>query len=188
MLFIVGAMIFVIVLAGVIVAQRFQISKLQGSLWAEERNTKSANALRSAASKRVAELEARCQTIAIQLDNSIRHTGEALNRAGLIEYVSQQLHALTEFAGLTVDAAPARHAIPAEYPPAPPPPNLAQPQYMPPHAHVQHEAVPARPDGEALPAYQDAEPYDQYADEPPDYGTSVSFAGGPIQYIHDRED
>lgn len=202
MLLIVCATVLCIVLGVVIVVQRFRITQLKESLYGEKLKVKHANRQKALASQHASELETRCAAIAGQLDSSIANTGHALSRAQVIEYVSQQLRELTDYAGLTVAPAPSRHALPRE---APAPPNLI------PHMHVGHQqGVPSNPDTEAVPEYQndaampdydgmpdqdgaepvyDDEPEPVYDEEPmPGYDGEMpwqgaTIAGGTINYV-----
>jgi cytoskeletal protein RodZ len=91
-------------LCGVIVYQRFRITGMKEGLYKATRESQRARRQQQQLRKALARTEE-------QFTQSIANTSEALTIAKAIQTVSAQLHALTEYAGVQVDAVPGRHAV-----------------------------------------------------------------------------
>jgi hypothetical protein len=107
-----------LVLGAAILVLTRMLTKAKEALFAARQEAVHAQA-RQEASRRAARLaEQRCVQALANLQQSLDHTGEALEIAEDIQVVSQQIHGLTEYitgpvdAPLTVQRRPGRHALP----------------------------------------------------------------------------
>ena len=117
MLILCAALVFV-ALTGVIVFLIYRLTNTKGALSAARRRAAHAEARQEAAKKAAQAAEARCVQALGNLEMSLTQAGRALDIAGHIEVVSQQIHGLIEYIAHPLDApSPAgrksgRHALP----------------------------------------------------------------------------
>lgn len=189
-----------IVLGIVIMVQHSRLAKLKGDLWREKREAEKALKGKAAAQNATKALQDRCRLLVGQLDNSISHTGQALEVARDIAHVRKQLKELTDFVVFPLDtgsgehrkALPEQARLPQEYPVVqyadPYADPYAQPPAVPaaavPHRHVEHRAMPrSHPYQDDLPyPYQDGDGIPPYQN-----GSTVSISGGTYHYSTDKE-
>ena len=107
-----------VALTGVIVFLIDRLAKTKGALFAARRRAAHAEARQEAAKKAAQAAEARCVQALGNLEMSLAQAGRALDIAGHIEVVSQQIHGLIEYIAHPLEApSPAgrksgRHALP----------------------------------------------------------------------------
>jgi hypothetical protein len=107
-----------VALIGVILFLYYRLTKTKEALFAARREVVHTRARHEAARKAAREAEQRCVQALGQLEMSLNQTGRALDIAGHIEVVSQQIHGLFEYIANPLEAPSpiqrkhGRHALP----------------------------------------------------------------------------
>lgn len=116
------------VLGGVIFFTGTALTRAKAQLLAARQQAVRAGARQAAARKAAGQAERQCRQLLASIETSIAHTGQALEVAGQIEAVGQQLGSLIAFvASPELETAPPRHALPA-----------GGRRALPAHAHAAH--------------------------------------------------
>lgn len=106
------------VLTGVAYFFYYRLTKAKEALFAARRQAVHSQALHEAAMKEAQAAEARCVQALGNLEMSLAQAGRALDVAGHIEVVSQQIHGLIAYIASPLEAPspdghrPGRHALP----------------------------------------------------------------------------
>jgi hypothetical protein len=96
----------------------YRLTKVKEALFAARRQVAHAQARHEGARRAAHVAETRCTQVLAQMEKALAQTGEALEIAGHIELVSQQIHGLIEYIANPQDAPiplqhePGRHALP----------------------------------------------------------------------------
>ena len=95
----------------------YRLTKTKEALFAAKRQAAHAQARHEGARRAAQVAEKRCTQVLGQMEKALTQTGEALEIAGHIELVSQQLHGLIDYIANPLDAPPlqhepGRHALP----------------------------------------------------------------------------
>jgi hypothetical protein len=98
-------------LVGLVVFLIFRLTRTRDALHAARQEASRARARQEAAKNAAREAEQRCQELLGHVEDSVTHAGQALNIAGQIEAVSQQLHDLAWWITQPLDAAPGKHEL-----------------------------------------------------------------------------
>jgi len=107
-----------VLLAAVIVFLYYRLTKTKEALFAARRQAAHAQARRDSARRAAQVAEKRCSQVLGQMESALAQTGAALEIAGTIELVSQQLRGLIDYIASPDDAPPplqyepGRHALP----------------------------------------------------------------------------
>ena len=105
-------------LGAVILFLYYRLTKTKEALFAAKRQAAHAQARRDSARRAAQVAEKRCTQVLGQMETALAQTGAALEIAGHIELVSQQLHGLIDYIANPDDAPvplqhePGRHALP----------------------------------------------------------------------------
>jgi len=108
----------VVLLGAVIVFLYYRLTKTKEALFAANRQAAHAQARRDSARRAAQVAEKRCTQVLGQMETALAQTGAALEIAGHIELVSQQLRGLIDYIANPDDAPPplqhepGRHALP----------------------------------------------------------------------------
>jgi len=98
----------------------YRLTKTKEALFAAKRQAAHAQARRDSARRAAQVAEKRCTQVLGQMQTALAQTGQALEIAGHIELVSQQLHGLIDYIANPDDAPPplqyepGRHALPGQ--------------------------------------------------------------------------
>jgi hypothetical protein len=96
----------------------YRLTKTKEALFAAKRQAAHAQARRDSARRAAQVAEKRCSQVLGQMETALAQTGAALEIAGHIELVSQQIHGLIDYIANPDDAPvplqhePGRHALP----------------------------------------------------------------------------